>query len=140
MGDGGSHSQMFARSTHVTLPAPRLKKKNFRPPAAASQGSCLQRNMLRVLSFRLFFVAALRVSSCLVWKKTPKLGKLWPVTHVRKKTPLSDSDRGRFPSYVCDLGIVQGMQECGSLFLCLACNVNAQMLEPWILEPWTTYK
>ena len=60
MGDGGSHSQMFARSTHVMLPAPRPKKKNFRPPAAASQGSCLQRNMLRVLSFRLFFLLSER--------------------------------------------------------------------------------
>ena len=64
MGDGGSHSQMFARSTHVMLPAPRPKKKNFRPPAAASQGSCLQRNMLRVLSFRLFLLLSDRAILC----------------------------------------------------------------------------
>ena len=88
MGDGGSHSQMFARSTHVMLPAPRLNKKNFRPPAAAPQGSCLQRNMLRVLSFRLFFSALRKghpayrnevrvragcLSTCLQWRRAQSI-------------------------------------------------------------------
>ena len=222
MGDGGSHSQMFARSTHVMLPAPRPKKKNFRPPAAASQGSCLQRNMLRVLSFRLFFLlsekAILRTEmkcACApavcrhacsgdvrkvfyilvvgTWPACPKRpATYWnpgsihvgcrqlvrapkqPTTSVHRdhpsmKNPVAFGTAYRAAAATALSGeslVTAVWKECAAARATmtatsarfsfwrsrvpivarapgvkegLACNVNAQMLEPWTLEPWITY-